>query len=180
MKKILVLLAHDDLGNSLVNRRIKEELSCEENILYKDLNELYPDFNIDVKKEQEDLKNISKIVFQFPMYWYSAPALLKRWVDTVLEYGFSFIINEKGEFEALALKDKEFQTLISMGAKEESFYGEDRLSVKECLNSYFYTMKMLGTKEKESVFIYGSEYDDITEEKLQKHLQEVKEKVLKK
>ena len=178
MKKILVLLAHDDLEKSLVNKRIKEELSCEENVLYKDLNELYPDFNIDVKKEQEDLKDISKIVFQFPMYWYSAPALLKRWVDSVLEYGYSYIINEKGNFEALALKDKEFQMLVSMGAKEESFHGQDRLSVKECLNSYFYTMEMLGTKKIEPSFIYGLGYGDIEEERLQSYIQEVKEKVL--
>ena len=178
MKKTLVLLAHDDLEKSLVNKRIKEELSCEENVLYKDLNELYPDFNIDVKKEQEDLKDISKIVFQFPMYWYSAPALLKRWVDSVLEYGYSYIINEKGDFEALALKGKKFQTLVSMGAKEESFHGQDRLSVKECLNSYFYTMEMLGTKKIEPSFIYGLGYGDIEEERLQSYIQEVKEKVL--
>jgi len=90
------------------------------------------------------------------MYWYTAPAILKHWVDEVLNYGFAYEMDENGEFQALILKDKEFQMVITMGADEKSFVGEDRLTVKECLNSYSYTAKMLGMKELEPVLTYDS------------------------
>jgi len=175
MNKTLILMAHDDLDNSILNKRFKSELQNEENIIYKDLNSLYPNYEIDVQKEQEELKDITKIVFQFPMYWYSIPSALKNWIDKVLTYGYSYIINEKGEFEAKALKGKEFQVIATMGAKEESFKGEDRLSVKECLNSCFYTMKMLGLNNLEPIFIYGAAYGNINEEKLDSYVNRIKQ-----
>lgn len=29
-------------------------------------------------------------VFQFPMYWFSVPAIMKGWIDRVLTCGFAF------------------------------------------------------------------------------------------
>ena len=167
-EKIVVLMAHSDIDNSILNKRIKAELEYKENIMYKDLSSLYNNFQIDVKKEQQDLEDATKIIFQFPMYWYSAPSILKRWVDEVFSYGYSYEIDENGEFQALALKGKAFQMIVTMGAREESFVGEDRLSVKECLNSYSYTAKMLGMKEQEPYLIYGAAYKKFSEDDLAK------------
>lgn len=177
-KKTMVLMAHNDIDNSTLNKRIKFELENQENIIYKDLASLYENFKIDVKKEQKDLEDINKIVFQFPMYWYSAPAILKRWVDEVLAYGYSYEIDESGEFQALALKDKEFQMIVTMGANEESFNGEDRLSVKECLNSYSYTVKMLGMKELEPFLIYGAAYEKFSTDRLDIIISKLKQHIL--
>jgi len=176
--KIVVLMAHSDMENSILNRRIKVELQHEKNILYKDLTALYKDFAIDIKKEQNDLLDAKKIIFQFPMYWYSAPSILKRWVDEVLSYGYSYEIDTSGEFQALALKDKEFQMIITMGAKEESFVGGDRLSVQECLNSYSYTAKILGMKELEPFLIYGAAYKKFSEDSLKTVMNRLKQTVL--
>ncbi len=41
----------------------------------------YPDFIINVKREQELVENHDNIIFQFPLYWYSSPSLLKKWID---------------------------------------------------------------------------------------------------
>ncbi len=30
------------------------------------------------------------ILFQFPLFWYSTPSLLKEWLDLVLEHGFAY------------------------------------------------------------------------------------------
>jgi putative NADPH-quinone reductase len=76
MNKTLVILAHDDIENSTLNSRFKKELENEENIIYKDLNSLYPTYKIDVQKEQDEVTNVSKIVLQFPIYWYSVPSAL--------------------------------------------------------------------------------------------------------
>lgn len=40
--------------------------------------------------EQEALKKADVIVWQFPIYWYSAPAKMKQWIDDVLAYGFAY------------------------------------------------------------------------------------------
>ncbi|WP_258875145.1 NAD(P)H-dependent oxidoreductase [Paenibacillus sp. VMFN-D1] len=47
--------------------------------LYKE----YPNENIDFKHEQELLRSHDRIVFQFPLYGYSTPPLMKMWVDEV-------------------------------------------------------------------------------------------------
>lgn len=53
------------------------------------MDQLYPDYQIDVQTEQNRLMQADKIVLQFPFYWYSYPALLKKWVDDVFVYGFA-------------------------------------------------------------------------------------------
>lgn len=173
----MVVMAHEDITQSVINAHIKKTLQEQEHIVYKDLSQLYPTYNIDVQKEKEDLKHIEKIVFQFPMYWYSAPSLLKLWVDKVFEYGFAYEIDEQGQFHALALKDKKFQMIVTMGAKEESFVGEDRLSVQQCLNSFSYTAKMLQMKEEEPLFLYGAAYGKVTPEKIEQFIQDIQKSV---
>lgn len=40
--------------------------------------------------EQEALLKAQTIVFEFPFYWYFAPAILKQYLDTVFTYGFAY------------------------------------------------------------------------------------------
>lgn len=173
--KTLVLLAHDNIDESIINSQFKHLLEQEENIVYKELKTLYPDYNIDVQKEQEDLMQYSKIVFQFPMYWYSAPSILKAWIDSVYSYGFAYELDEEGKFQSLALENKSFQMIVTMGAREDAFEGEGRLSVNECLNSYSYTAKMLGMKEDKSLLFYGAAYEKISEQTILEYVENIKE-----
>jgi NAD(P)H dehydrogenase (quinone) len=41
----------------------------------------------DVKGEIEKLLNADLVVFQFPIWWFSMPAILKGWLDRVFVYG---------------------------------------------------------------------------------------------
>ena len=50
----------------------------------------YPDEHIDVKEEQQLIEQYDYIVFQFPLYWFSSPPLLKKWQDEVLTYGWAY------------------------------------------------------------------------------------------
>lgn len=86
-----------------------------------DLYEDYPDFNIDVRREQENLLAHDIVVFQHPFYWYSAPALLKEWQDLVLEHGFAFGVG--GE----KLHGKLMLSAITTGAGGDA-YGRDGLN----------------------------------------------------
>lgn len=45
------------------------------------------------------------VVVQFPLYWFSVPAILKGWFDRVLTQGFAFSLEnlyDKGVFKVSA------------------------------------------------------------------------------
>ena len=88
--RVLIQFAHPALQKSRVNRRLIAAVQNLENVTINDLYEEYPDFFVDVQREQELLLSHDIIVFQHPFYWYSCPALVKQWEDLVLQYGFAF------------------------------------------------------------------------------------------
>ncbi len=49
----------------------------------------------DVEAEQEKLLSTDAVIFQFPLWWFSMPAILKGWVDRVFAYGLAY--GYKGE-----------------------------------------------------------------------------------
>ncbi|MDO1920547.1 NAD(P)H-dependent oxidoreductase, partial [Escherichia coli] len=59
------------------------------NVTVYDLYAHYPDFFIDIPREQALLREHEVIVFQHPLYTYSCPALLKEWLDRAFSRGFS-------------------------------------------------------------------------------------------
>ncbi|XP_028847248.1 NAD(P)H dehydrogenase [quinone] 1-like [Denticeps clupeoides] len=44
----------------------------------------------DIVAEQKKLKDADLVIFQFPMYWFTMPAIMKGWIDRVLTKGFAF------------------------------------------------------------------------------------------
>lgn len=90
MAKILVVFSHPAYQKSKVNKKLLQKVSGMENVTIHDLYERYPDFHIDVQKEQQLLIEHDVIVLQHPFYWYSMPALLKEWLDLVLGFGFAY------------------------------------------------------------------------------------------
>lgn len=129
--KILTILSHPNLENSRVNKALKQAVE-NENIVFNNLYEKYKDFNIDVKAEQELLLQYEKIIFQFPIYWYSCPPLLKKYFDDVFAYGFAYGSKTK------ALSKKDFAFCISFGDAKESFLenGKIAFSVDEILTPF--------------------------------------------
>jgi glutathione-regulated potassium-efflux system ancillary protein KefG len=98
-------------------------------ILFHDLYERYPDFNIDIKAEQELLESHDIIVWQHPFYWYSIPPLLKQWIDMVLLYGWAY--GPGGD----ALKGKVIFNAMSAGGRESVYAadGRNRFTIREFL-----------------------------------------------
>ena len=66
----------------------------------RSLYELYPDFDVDVRAEQAALERARLVVWLHPLYWYTAPGLMKHWLDVVLTGGWAH-----GSGAALAGKD---------------------------------------------------------------------------
>lgn len=88
--RVLILYAHPNQRQSRVNRLMAERAASLHGITLIDLYALYPRYKIDIDAEQQRLIDHDVVVFQFPFYWYSTPALLKEWQDLVLEYGFAY------------------------------------------------------------------------------------------
>jgi len=57
-----------------------EQLNASQNNLY----------NLALKDEMEKLNHADLLIFNFPMWWYSMPAILKGWVDRVMAYGVAY------------------------------------------------------------------------------------------
>ncbi|MFI5720460.1 NAD(P)H-dependent oxidoreductase [Nocardia sp. NPDC051750] len=53
----------------------------------------------DVRAEQEKLLWAETIIFQFPMWWYTMPAILKGWVDRVFTYHFAYGVGEHSDIK---------------------------------------------------------------------------------
>ncbi|WP_296047057.1 NAD(P)H-dependent oxidoreductase [uncultured Alteromonas sp.] len=113
--RILLLFAHPSQARSEVNSVLFNSAKQLDAVTAVDLYAQYPDFNINIEREQQRLLSHDIIIFQFPVYWYSTPALLKEWQDLVLEYGFAY--GKGGD----ALKGKLFFCAVSAGGREEAY-----------------------------------------------------------
>jgi len=113
--KILILFAHPAFHKSRVNKVLMDGLSDYKGITYHDLYDHYPELDIDVEHEQELLSQHDCIIFHFPLFWYSTPAILKEWQDLVLEHGWAYGKNGK------ALKGKLFFCAITTGGPEMAY-----------------------------------------------------------
>ncbi|MEM8764046.1 MAG: NAD(P)H-dependent oxidoreductase [Bacteroidota bacterium] len=47
-------------------------------------------FEADLMTEMELLVEADVLIFNFPLWWFGMPAILKGWVDRVLAYGFAY------------------------------------------------------------------------------------------
>lgn len=127
--KVLVIVAHPNLEDSKVNRAWVDELQAQQNnsLTIHELYTVYPNGEIDVEKEQKLAEEHDRIVFQFPLYWYSTPPILKKWQDVVLTYGWAF--GSKG----YKLKGKELILAISIGGSEDFYQvgGNNHFTISE-------------------------------------------------
>ena len=138
INKILILFFHPLFEKSCANKSLVQNIPVSKNITFHDLYEEYPDFDIDVKHEQQLLTKHDIIIWQHPMYWYNCPPLMKQWIDMVLEYGWAY--GKKGE----ALKDKIIFQVITTGGDRESFCktGYDRYRIVNLLEPFNQTAKV--------------------------------------
>ena len=118
MKKILVNFAHPAKTKSKINMALRKAIEGLEGVSINDLYDNYPDFMIDVKREQALCESHDVIVFQHPFYWYQPPAIVKEWYDLVLEHGWAY--GSKGN----TLRDKIFVQALTAGGGEESYKPE--------------------------------------------------------
>lgn len=138
MKKILILFAHPAFQKSRINIRLTDGISEIEGITFRDLYQVYPDFDIDVPAEQALLESHDVLIFQHPLFWYSTPAILKEWQDLVLEHDWAY--GSKGN----ALKEKWFFSAITTGGRQQAYCREglNHYTINELLAPIERTIKL--------------------------------------
>jgi glutathione-regulated potassium-efflux system ancillary protein KefG len=162
-RPVLILFAHPALRKSRVNKRLIETLVDLEHITFHDLYEAYPDFDIDVNREQALLTDHEVIIFHHPFYWYSAPAILKEWQDLVLQHGWAY-----GN-EGKALCGKLMLSVISAGGREEAYQqgGSNRYTIGELLSPFDQTAHLCGMDYLPPFVIHGTH--QLTDEDIAAH-----------
>ena len=83
----------------------------------------------DIKAEQDKLRWADAVIFQFPMWWFSMPAILKGWVERVYAYGFAYGVGEHSErhwgdrYGEGSMIGKRAMLVVTMGGWESHYSG---------------------------------------------------------
>lgn len=150
--RVLVLFAHPAVQKSRLNVRLAAAACGAPGVTFHDLYETYPDFNIDVPAEQARLEAHEVIVLQHPFLWYSGPALLKEWLDLVLERGWAY--GPGGD----RLRGKLLLSAITTGGAESAYArdGHNRFTMRELLAPFDQTAHLCGMTYLPPFVVHGS------------------------
>lgn len=77
-------------------------------------------FSEDIIAEMEKLLWADLIIFNFPLWWFSVPAILKGWVDRVFAMGFAYG-GGKGVYDTGVFKGKKGMLCITTGGQETTY-----------------------------------------------------------
>lgn len=138
----------------------------------------------DVVAEQEKLAWADAIVFQFPLWWYGLPAILKGWFDRVFVRGFAYGVADPDHpgrtlrYGEGKLAGKRALVLVSAGSREPAFgprgiNGQLDQALFPLLHG---TLWYTGLSPLPPVALYGS--DRVSEEQYREAASRVRQSVL--
>ncbi len=81
-------------------------------------------FEKDLQRHMDLFEACDVLIFNFPLWWFGLPAILKGWVDRVFAMGFTYG-NGKGVYENGTFKNKTAFCCLTTGGPKIS-YGEER------------------------------------------------------
>ncbi|MCC8120198.1 MAG: NAD(P)H-dependent oxidoreductase [Bacteroidales bacterium] len=147
--KVLVLVAHPDMATSVMNKALANVAREVEGVRVM---ELTPN-PMDPELYRQPMADAEVVVFQFPLYWMSAPWILKQWSDTVF-----MNLCENGYTQG-----KKLMTVVTTGAEKESFApGQKNIhTMKEYLTPYEGQANFAQMGWIEPLIVYGNSDADI-------------------
>ncbi len=126
-------------------------------------------FSEDIIREQQLLSDADLILLQFPLWWYSMPALLKGYIDRVFSMGWAY-----GGVQALA--GKKVLVCMTTGAPEFAWTEEKRGTIKDIFKHLFVgTFGLCGLQPLDPFIVYGAKRH--TEEEKNNLLEEYKKHI---
>lgn len=117
---IVVIHAHPYPGRSRACAALLRAIADFPELEVRSLYDLYPDFDIDVRAEQEAVERARLVIWLHPLYWYTAPGLMKHWLDVVLVRGWAHA--EGGT----ALRGKDVLWVATSGGNAKAFSPQGR------------------------------------------------------
>ena len=124
--KNLLIFCHSYFPESRVNKILLELVrkNFDRNtIQIRNLDDMYGSdyLKIDIQAEQKCLMEAEKIFFQFPVFWFSVPPMLKGYIDQVFTRYWAY--DEGGD----KLKGKKFQIVATAGMRHESYQKDGKM-----------------------------------------------------
>lgn len=152
MTHLIVYYAHPGHKHSHVNRYMARAAKSVNGITFVDLYADYPRFDIDVNVEQQRLLDHDVILFQFPLFWYSTPSILKEWQDLVLEHGFAY--GKNGD----KLSGKHMMLAVTAAGPEDAYthHGYQHYPLRAFLTPLEQTARLCGMHFAAPYVMYAS------------------------
>lgn len=161
MSKTLILLFHPDLGRSRANAALAGAALRLPSVEVIDLYSLYPNGEIDADQEVARLLSADRIVFQFPIQWYSTPPLLKAWQDAVLTRMYYIAYETEGRL----MEGKPLLVVATAGNVPEAYAptGANKFTMAELLRPLEATAHRCGLPWQPPHLIYRADkLDDLS------------------
>lgn len=160
MSRTLVVVAHPELDSSRINAAWMRALDGLHSATVHNLYGSYPDAKIDVRHEQRLMDAHDRIVLQFPFQWYNCPALLKQWLDKVLESGWAY--GPSGH----ALEGKTMSLAVSTWSIAQDYQRDGRYgrSIEDLLSPFEVTALRVGMRFQPGFYLHG--IGEISDEQL--------------
>ncbi|XP_066043390.1 ribosyldihydronicotinamide dehydrogenase [quinone]-like isoform X2 [Chamaea fasciata] len=73
----------------------------------------------DLVEEQKKVQEADLLIFQFPLFWFNMPAILKVWMDRVLVQGFAYDLSKA--YDGGLLQDKLSLFSFTTGGSKEKY-----------------------------------------------------------
>lgn len=142
MNRVLINFAHPARSRSRMNNALRAAVEGLEGVTINDLYARYPDYLIDVRGEQALCEKHEVIIFQHPFYWYSSPAIVKEWMDLVLQHGWAFGV------EGEALRGKILLQALTAGGDERTYCeeGSNGFTIGELTSPFRATARLCGAR----------------------------------
>ncbi|MGY3723933.1 Putative NADPH-quinone reductase (modulator of drug activity B) [Granulicatella balaenopterae] len=136
--KTLVVISHPTLAESSLQQFLVSAVEAKDSVCVRHLESVLKDSptgHFDRTSERQAVKRADRIILQFPMYWYSSPAVMKQWMDEVLDIKW-----------AKQIGSKEVGIVTNMGIKERSYQagGREQFTLSELLRPFQATVNALG------------------------------------
>lgn len=97
----------------------------------------------DVQIEIDKIKQADHLIFHFPIWWFSPPAILKGWCDRALTHGSLHTVDQR--FDSGLCKGKKALFCVTTGAPaSESAYNGKEGNIEMLLWPLAYTLRYLG------------------------------------
>ena len=179
--RTLVVVAHLDLsGASRVHKRWTAELAKHPDefvvhnlyaVIPQEQHGLVTLNETTVEAERALLAKHERIVYQFPVHWYSCPALLRTWMDSVYGFGWAYGGEQAQPGEpGRMLAGKRFACAVSAGDIEANYCAEGTVgfTMDEVITPFRACANYVGAAcEPHAFAVYGTENGNLSDERLE-------------